>query len=89
MQRRVPPGDHEIAGVTLKVSTMGGYAVERDGEYLGWIHASIADQWNAYVRRPGTTGDFLGALRAAAGRTGHRERLGLRSDAAERVSVVK
>jgi hypothetical protein len=61
VDRRVPPGSREIfPGVTLKVSVMGGYSVERDGDYIGWIHASIGDQWNAYVRRPGTGGDLLG-----------------------------
>ena len=60
MERRVPPGEREIAGATLTVSTMGGYSVVRDGDYIGWIHASVGDQWNAYVRRPGTSGDLLG-----------------------------
>jgi hypothetical protein len=27
---------------------------------IGWIHASIGDRWNAYVRRPGTSGKLLG-----------------------------
>jgi len=61
MERRVPPAKREVLpGVTLKVSVMGGYSVERDGDYIGWIHASIGDRWSAYVRRPGTTGDLLG-----------------------------
>ena len=60
MERRVPPGEREIAGAKLKVSTMGGYSIEHDGEYVGWIHASAGDRWNAYLRRPGTSGDFLG-----------------------------
>ena len=49
-----------IAGARLVVSTMGGYSVVRDGDYIGWIHASVGAQWNAYVRRPGTGGDHLG-----------------------------
>lgn len=61
MERRIPPERREILpGVTLKVSVMGGYSVERASDYIGWIHASIGDRWNAYVRRPGTSGDFLG-----------------------------
>ncbi len=61
MERRVPPAELEVRpGVTLKVSVMGGYSVERDGEYIGWIHASVGSYWNAYVRRPGTSGDHVG-----------------------------
>jgi hypothetical protein len=61
MDRRIPPGKREfVPGVALSVSTMGGYSIDRNGDYIGWIHASVGDQWNAYVRRPGTVGDFLG-----------------------------
>ncbi|GIE89409.1 hypothetical protein SAMN06264365_111160 [Actinoplanes regularis] len=61
MEHRVAPTNREILpGVTLKVSVMGGYSVEREGDYIGWIHASIGDRWNAYVRRPGTSGGSLG-----------------------------
>lgn len=61
MERRVPPAEREfLPGVVLKVSVMGGYSVERESDYIGWIHASIGDRWSAYVRRPGTSGDHLG-----------------------------
>lgn len=61
MERRIPPEQREILpGVALSVSTMGGYSIERGGDYIGWIHAGVGDQWSAYVRRPGTTGDLLG-----------------------------
>lgn len=61
LERRVPPAKREILpGVTLTVSVMGGYSIERDGDYIGWIHASFGNRWNAYVRRPGTVGDLLG-----------------------------
>jgi hypothetical protein len=61
VERRVPPAKREVlAGVILKVSVMGGYSIEREGDYIGWIHASIGDRWSAYVRRPGTSGDLLG-----------------------------
>lgn len=61
MEHRVPPAKREfVPGVTLTVSVMGGYSVERDGDYIGWIHAGIDDRWNAYVRRPGAGGDLLG-----------------------------
>jgi hypothetical protein len=64
VERRVPPGKHEVSpGIALDVSTMGGYSVMRGNEYLGWIHASVGDQWNAYVRKPGTTGDHLGRFK--------------------------
>jgi hypothetical protein len=61
VERRVPAAMREISpGVVLKASVMGGYSIERDGDYIGWIHASIGDRWSAYVRRPGTSGDLLG-----------------------------
>ena len=61
MERRIPPARREILpGVTLEVSVMGGYSIKRKGDYIGWIHASVGDRWNAYVRRPGTSGDLLG-----------------------------
>ena len=61
MKRRVPPAKREfLPGVILQVSVMGRYSVEREGDYIGWIHASIGDQWSAYVRRPGANGDLLG-----------------------------
>lgn len=61
MKCRVPPAKYEISpGVTLTVSVIGGYSIERDGDYIGWIHASFGDHWNAYVRRPGTAGDLVG-----------------------------
>ena len=61
VERRVPPAKREILpGVTLTVSVVGGYSIERDGDHIGWIHASFGDRWNAYVRRPGTGGDLVG-----------------------------
>lgn len=61
MERRVPPAKHEVLPrVTLTMSVIGGYSIERDGDYIGWIHASLGDRWNAYVRRPGTGGDLVG-----------------------------
>ncbi len=60
MQRRVPPGSRRIHGAVLSVSTMGGYSVHRGEEYLGFIHATVGDQWNAYVRRPDELADHLG-----------------------------
>ncbi|GGN75446.1 hypothetical protein GCM10010112_46670 [Actinoplanes lobatus] len=61
MERSVLPAKREILpGVILKVSVMGGYSVEREDDYIGWIHAGIGDRWSAYVRRPGTSGELLG-----------------------------
>jgi len=37
-------------GVELTRSPLGGYAVEWNGKFIGWIHASIGDKWNAFVR---------------------------------------
>lgn len=81
MEHRVPPSSKEILpGVCLEVSTVGGYSVTHDGDYIGWIHASVGDRWNAYRRVPGDPmGDHLGrfnqveAVRrivAASGRNG-------------------
>jgi hypothetical protein len=50
-------------GVALTRSPLGGYAVEWNGKFIGWIHASVGDQWNAYVRSIGqdnSTGTPLG-----------------------------
>jgi hypothetical protein len=60
VDRRVPPGSREIAGATLTVSTMGGYSVLCGGEYIGYIHATVGDQWNAYTRRVGEMDEHLG-----------------------------
>jgi hypothetical protein len=59
---RVAPSSREILpGVRLEVSTVGGYSVTYDGDYIGWIHASVGDRWNAYRRVPGEPmGDHLG-----------------------------
>jgi len=47
-------------GVTLTRSPLGGFAVEWNGNFIGWIHASSGDQWNAYLRRDGSSGTPLG-----------------------------
>jgi hypothetical protein len=39
---------------------MGGYSVTCGGKYIGYIHATVGDQWNAYVRRVGEPDDHLG-----------------------------
>jgi hypothetical protein len=61
VKHRVASAEREVLpGIVLKVSVMGGYSVEREGDYIGWIHAGVGDQWNAYVRRPGSAGDCVG-----------------------------
>ncbi|MBL7259076.1 hypothetical protein [Paractinoplanes lichenicola] len=51
------------AGVTLKPSALGGYAVHWKGEFVGWIHRNGPDRWNAYRRaEPPRPGEFLGAF---------------------------
>jgi hypothetical protein len=47
-------------GVALTRSPLGGYSVEWNGKFIGWIHASVGDMWNAYVAsathlNPGTS----------------------------------
>jgi hypothetical protein len=60
IERQVRPRTCEIAGATLTVSTSGGYSVHHNGAYIGYIHASVGDRWNAYRRRPGALDDYLG-----------------------------
>ncbi|MEU4244250.1 hypothetical protein [Actinoplanes sp. NPDC026619] len=60
--RQVLPRTREIAGATLTVSTSGGYSVLYEGVYIGYIHASFGDRWNAYVRRVRALDDYLGKL---------------------------
>lgn len=50
----------EIAGATLVVSTTNGFSVIHDGDYLGYIHASAGNQWNAYQRHEDRFDDHLG-----------------------------
>jgi len=49
-------------GVTLRRSPLGGYSVEWNGTFIGWIHASFGDKWNAYVHGTGERdpGDLVG-----------------------------
>lgn len=60
IERQVLPRTWEIAGATLTVSTSGGYSVDYEGGYIGYIHASVGGQWNAYRRRVGVPDDYLG-----------------------------
>jgi hypothetical protein len=64
MDRRLPLAEREVLpGVTLVRSTDGGLSVHQDGQYIGFIHASFGDQWNAYLRVPGNGGQYLGRFR--------------------------
>jgi hypothetical protein len=36
-------------GVKLSRNDLGGMSVDWNGNFIGWIHASIGDKWNAYV----------------------------------------
>jgi hypothetical protein len=49
-------------GVKLIRNSLGGLSVEVHGNYVGWIHASVGDQWSAHVRgvKPGDPGTLLG-----------------------------
>jgi hypothetical protein len=61
--RQFPARSYEIAGVagaTLAVSTTNGYSVFYRGVYVGYIHASVGDCWNAYLRRVDDMADHLG-----------------------------
>lgn len=39
-----------MPGVTLTRSTQNGFSVITQGQYIGFLHASIGASWNAYVR---------------------------------------
>jgi hypothetical protein len=67
MERRVPRGQTEIAGAVLTLSTMGGYSVTHRSEYLGYLHASVGDQFNAYRRKINELDDWLGKYRLEEG----------------------
>lgn len=60
MERRVPPSERKIAGATLAVSTMGGYSVTHKGVYIGYLHASVGDQFHAYRRMTNEMDSYLG-----------------------------
>jgi hypothetical protein len=59
-ERRVPARSYKIAGATLAVSTTNGFSVIHKGDYIGYIHASVGDQWNAYRRHVDRPDDHLG-----------------------------
>ena len=44
-------GDTFPPGIKLTRNDLGGLAVTWNGKFIGWIHASIGDRWNAYARR--------------------------------------
>ena len=67
MERRVPGGQREIAGAVLTLSTMGGYSVTHRNDYLGYLHASVGDQFNAYRRKANAMDDWLGKYRLEEG----------------------
>ena len=60
MEHRVRPRECDICGATLVVSTVGGYSVIMDGDYIGFIHASLGDRWNTYSRVPHEEDQHLG-----------------------------
>jgi hypothetical protein len=59
-EHRVPRRRLELAGAMLVISTTNGFSVIHDGDYIGYIHASIGNQWNAYRRREDRGDDHLG-----------------------------
>jgi hypothetical protein len=50
MESRVPTSERVSDGVTLERTASGGYAVKWSGQFIGWIHATVGDRWNAYLR---------------------------------------
>jgi hypothetical protein len=49
-------------GVDLSRNDLGGWVVEVNGTFAGWIHANVGDKWTAYVRgeKAGDPGRLLG-----------------------------
>jgi hypothetical protein len=49
-------------GIKLTHNSLGGFTVEVHGQFAGWIHAGVGEQWTAYVRgsKPGDPGTLLG-----------------------------
>jgi hypothetical protein len=60
MERRVPPSERKIAGATLTVSTNGGFSVTHNRDYIGYLHASVGDQFRVYRRMINEMDIFLG-----------------------------
>jgi hypothetical protein len=67
MERRVPGGQREVAGAVLTLSTMGGYSVSHRSDYVGYLHASVGDQFNVYRRKVNEMDDWLGKYRLEEG----------------------
>ena len=67
MERRVPGGQREVAGAVLTLSTMGGYSATHRSDYLGYLHASVGDQFNVYRRKVNAMDDWLGKYRLEDG----------------------
>jgi hypothetical protein len=67
VERRVPGGRREIAGAVLTLSTMGGFSVTHRSDYLGYLHASVGDQFNVYRRKVNDMDDWLGKFRLEEG----------------------
>ena len=67
MERRIPGSQREIAGAVLTVSTMGGFSVTHQSNYVGYLHASVGDQFNVYRRKVNAVDDWLGKYRLEEG----------------------
>jgi hypothetical protein len=51
----------------LTLSTMGGYSVTHPSDYVGYLHASVGDQFNVYRRKVNEMDDWLGKYRLEDG----------------------
>jgi hypothetical protein len=70
VDRRVPVTSQFAPEIELAPSTMGGYSVNLNGRYIGWVHLSDNSYWKAYLRTSHPLGHFLGrhTLKAAVER---------------------
>ncbi|MEV4708690.1 hypothetical protein [Actinoplanes sp. NPDC049316] len=46
---------------------MGGYSVTHDNDYVGYLHATVGDQFNVYRRKVHDADDWLGKFRLEDG----------------------
>jgi hypothetical protein len=60
VERRVPSSTREIVVTTLTISTVGGYSVTVDRNYIGFMHAGQGNLFNTYQRMPGGAAIWLG-----------------------------
>ena len=62
MQQQATSAEREIHGAMLEASTMNGYSVHHNGDYLGFIHAAGNGRWHTYLRVHSAPDESLGTM---------------------------